>query len=236
MLLARQPKPSPPQHVELPDVPADDVRRLPSAGLHEGQDVDTGRGHVLRRADAGRVARLSDVSAHLIRVACETATGKRPEISIFGEDYDTPDGTCIRDYIHVSDLADAHVLALEYLLQNKKNLILNCGYGRGFSVREVLEVVQKLAGGPMTIRGSERREGDAKELVADSGKIREVLGWEPKRDNLEEIVGSALEWESKFTPDRKQQSNYNLVRLAVSRIAAVGRSLYRKGLKGLVVN
>ena len=146
----------------------------------------------------GRSGQAGPNTTHLIRVACETATGKRSEISIFGEDYDTPDGTCIRDYIHVSDLADAHVLALEYLLQNKKNLILNCGYGRGFSVREVLEVVQKLAGGPMTIRGSERREGDAKELVADSGKIREVLGWGPKWDDLEKIVGSALEWERKF--------------------------------------
>ena len=133
----------------------------------------------------------------------------------------------------MSDLADAHVLALEYLFQNKKNLILNCGYGRGFSVREVLEIVQKLAGGPMTIRGSERREGDAKELVADSGKFREVLGWEPKRDNLEEIVGSALEWESKFTPERKQQSNLGFSASRCQSDCCCGPVAIRKGFKGI---
>jgi len=155
----------------------------------------------------GRSGQAGPNTSHLIRVACEVATGQRPEMSIFGEDYDTPDGTCIRDYIHVSDLADAHVLALEYLLQNKKNLTLNCGYGRGFSVKEALDVVRKLADGPMTIRSAERREGDAAELVADSKKIREVLGWKPKRDDLEEIVSSALEWERKLARDRKQQAN-----------------------------
>ena len=99
------------------------------------------------------------------------------------------------------------MLALEYLLQNKMNLTLNCGYGHGFSVREVLEVVQKLAGGPMTINSAGRRKGDVAELVANSRKVREILEWRPKWDDLDAIVGSALEWERKLTRNREQQAN-----------------------------
>ena len=146
----------------------------------------------------GRSGQAGPNTSHLIGVACEAVTGKCPEMSIYREDYDTPDGTFIRVYIHVSDLADAHVLALEFLLQKQKSLTLNCGYGHGYSVGEVLEVVQKLAGGHMVIHTAERREGDAGELVANSSKARKVLGWEPNHDDLEEIVKSALEWERKW--------------------------------------
>lgn len=147
-------------------------------------------------ADAeGRSGQAGPNTTHLIRIASEVVAGKRPDISIFGEDYDTPDGTCIRDYIHVSDLADAHVLAIDHVLRTKENLTLNCGYGQGFSVRQVLDVMQKLADAPITVKSAPRREGDAARLVADSKKIRDVLGWRPKHDDLEEIISSALEWE-----------------------------------------
>ena len=119
---------------------------------------------------------------------------------VFGKDYNTPDGTCIRDYIHVSDLADAHVLALEFLLQKQKNLTFNCGYGHGYSAGEV---VQKPAGGHMVIHTAEWRGGDAGELVAGSSKTRKVLGWEPSHDDLKEVVKSTLEWERKSVHEQR---------------------------------
>jgi len=143
----------------------------------------------------GRSGQAGPNTTHLIRVACELVTDKRSEMSIFGDDYDTPDGTCVRDYIHVSDLADAHVLALEYLLLKQENLVLNCGYGHGFSVKQVLEVVKKIADHPLTIRSEGRREGDAAALVSDSHKIKEILGWSPKFDDLNIIVKTALDWQ-----------------------------------------
>ena len=116
-------------------------------------------------------------------------------MSIFGDDYDTPDGTCIRDYIHVSDLADAHVLTLEHILQKKQNLTLNCGYGHGYSVRQVLDVVRQLADHPLSINIASRRAGDVAVLVADTRKIRQRLGWVPHFDDLHVIIESALNWE-----------------------------------------
>ncbi len=146
---------------------------------------------------AGRSGQSGPDSSHLIRVACELIVGKRSKMSVFGTDYTTPDGTCIRDYIHVSDLAEAHVLALEHLLRHGENVILNCGYGHGFSVRQVIDVVRKLVDHELAIHMSARRAGDAEILVSDSRKIRETLGWKPRFDDLETIVNTALDWERK---------------------------------------
>ncbi|TAN64332.1 MAG: UDP-glucose 4-epimerase GalE [Magnetospirillum sp.] len=146
---------------------------------------------------AGRSGQVSPVASHLIKIAVEAAAGKRAGLSIYGDDYPTPDGTCIRDYIHVSDLADAHVLALGHLERGGDSLIANCGYGRGFSVREVLDAVQRVAGRQFAIDIGPRRRGDPPALVADSSLLKQVLGWVPKRNDLDLIIGSALEWESR---------------------------------------
>ncbi|MDO8607468.1 MAG: UDP-glucose 4-epimerase GalE [Phaeospirillum sp.] len=149
-------------------------------------------------ADAqGRSGQVSPVASHLIKIAVEAATGKRPGLSIHGADYPTPDGTCIRDYIHVSDLAEAHVLALGHLERGGESLIANCGYGRGFSVRDVLEAVQRVAGRELAIAIGPRRRGDPPALVADSTLLTRVLGWTPKRNDLDLIIRSALDWEAR---------------------------------------
>lgn len=130
---------------------------------------------------------------HLIPLALEVAIGKREHIAIYGADYPTADGTCVRDYIHVADLASAHLLALE-ALEKKDKLIYNLGNGRGFSVREVIESARRVTGLPIPARESERRPGDPAVLVASSQKIRSELGWEPKHPELDDIVRSAWEW------------------------------------------
>ncbi len=142
-----------------------------------------------------RTGQLTDNATHLIKVACETALGKRKEITVFGDDYDTPDGTCIRDYIHVSDLASAHVRALEYLQLYNKSLILNCGYGAGYSVKQVLDTLQSISGEPLNIRYGARRPGDIAQLVADSSQLRSLLKWEPQYNDLKQILNDAVEWE-----------------------------------------
>ena len=150
-------------------------------------------------ADAeGRAGQVGDRSTHLIKVASEVAVGRRAVIEIFGEDYDTPDGTCVRDYIHVSDLASAHVAALDYLEAGGASQAINCGYGRGSSVRQVLDCAQRLAERPMTIRSAPRRAGDPAELVADCGRLRSALAWQPRHDDLEAIVASAIAWERRL--------------------------------------
>ncbi|HEX9741981.1 MAG TPA: NAD-dependent epimerase/dehydratase family protein, partial [Nitrospiraceae bacterium] len=143
----------------------------------------------------GRAGQSTPNATQLIKVACEAAVGLRDSVTVFGEDYDTPDGTCIRDYIHVSDLADAHVLALRYLEAGGESRVLNCGYGHGFSVRQVLETVQQVSGRDLAIRSGPRRAGDPPALFADVSRIRDVLGWRPAHDDLSEIVASALRWE-----------------------------------------
>lgn len=138
-------------------------------------------------------------ATHLIKVAVEAATGKRQSVAIFGNDYDTTDGTGIRDYIHVADLASAHVLALEKLIAvPDENHILNCGYGRGFSVLDVLDSVDRLTNAKIDRRFEPRRPGDPDALVADNAAIRAVLGWTPVHDDLDTIVGHALAWERKL--------------------------------------
>ena len=143
----------------------------------------------------GRSGQTSPEATHLIILACKTATGAREHIDIFGEDYETPDGTCIRDYIHVTDLGAAHLAALDHLAAGGESLTLNCGYGRGYSVREVLGAVEAAAHVTLDKRPAPRRAGDPPVLIADAGRIRERLGWNPKHDDLPFIVKTALKWE-----------------------------------------
>ena len=145
----------------------------------------------------GTLGQATPEATHLIKVACETACGKRDAISVFGTDYDTKDGTCIRDYIHVEDLAAAHVNALEHLATGGDSSILNCGYGHGYSVREVLEMVRKVSGKHFEIREADRRTGDSACLVSDNRAIREQLGWIPEYEDLELICRTAYRWECK---------------------------------------
>jgi len=145
-----------------------------------------------------RTGQSTPNATHLIKVACQVALGGREYIEVFGEDYDTPDGTCIRDYIHVSDLVDAHVKALEYVRAKDENLVLNCAYGHGFSVREILAAVQAEVGHDIDIRSAPRRAGDPPALVADARRIQDRLGWTPSCDDIEFIVRTALNWERKL--------------------------------------
>ena len=145
-----------------------------------------------------RIGQSTRKATLLIKVACEAIVGKRPHVSIFGTDYDTPDGTGVRDYIHIEDLARAHVDALDYLRQKGSSAVLNCGYSHGYSVREVLDGVQRIAGQKLTIREEPRRDGDPPVLVAEAQRIRQVLGWTPKLDDLDAIIDSSLRWERKL--------------------------------------
>ncbi len=146
----------------------------------------------------GRIGQATPGATLLMKVAAEHAMGKREALYIFGTDYPTPDGTGIRDYIHVEDLADAHLKAIDYLRAGGESQILNCGYGHGYSVREVLETVQRVHGKPLNIIEQGRRAGDPPALIAGAEKIRSVLGWRPRYDNLEEIARSSLDWERKL--------------------------------------
>jgi UDP-glucose 4-epimerase len=147
----------------------------------------------------GRSGQSSAGATHLIKVAVEAALGKRSHVSVYGTDYDTPDGTGVRDYIHVSDLAAAHVDALEKLIADPATShVLNCGYGRGFSVLEVLDSVDRNTNMPIERRMEARRAGDSDALIANNGKILSTLPWRPKRDDLDTIVADALAWERKL--------------------------------------
>ena len=146
---------------------------------------------------SGKIGQTGKKAAHLIKVACDAALGVRPSASIFGTDYHTPDGTGIRDYIHVEDLAAAHVDALSYLKTEQASQILNCGYGNGHSVRKVLSKVQEISGVDFPIIETPRRQGDPACVVAAAAKIRQILGWQPQYNSLDTIVSSALAWEKK---------------------------------------
>ena len=143
----------------------------------------------------GRTGQSTKGATHLIKVACQAAIGKRTYFEIFGDDYDTKDGTCVRDFIHVSDLVEAHMLALKYLENGNANRIYNCGYGHGFSVREVIDTVMKISGAKIDVRNSPRRKGDPEIVIASNDLIMNELKWTPKYDNLEFIVETALKWE-----------------------------------------
>lgn len=147
----------------------------------------------------GTLGQTGKKASHLIKVACDAALGQRPHVGIFGTDFDTPDGTGIRDYIHVDDLARAHVDALSYLhSQRHPSQILNCGYGQGYSVREVIEKVKQISGVDFTVIEAERRAGDPACVIAASERITKILGWQPRFNNLDPIVRTALDWEKKL--------------------------------------
>jgi len=151
---------------------------------------------------ANRAGQSTKAATHLIKVACQVALGERPQLNIYGDDYPTPDGTCVRDYIHVTDLADAHVCALAHLAGGGQSLVLNCGYGVGYSVLEVIEAVKFVSGRNFAVNRAPRREGDPPVLVASVDRIREYLGWRPQFEDLKTIVRHALAWEAKIL--RKQ--------------------------------
>jgi UDP-glucose 4-epimerase len=146
----------------------------------------------------GRIGQATQGATLLTKVACEAMVGKRPHVSVFGSDYPTPDGTGMRDYLHVEDLAAAHLNALDYLRRNGKSVTLNVGYGHGYSVREVLRMVESVGGKPLVIREEARRAGDPAYLVARADRIRAELGWQPRYDDLTAIVTHSLAWERKL--------------------------------------
>ena len=143
----------------------------------------------------GLLGQATPEATHLIKVACECVTGQRDGMSVFGTDYETRDGTCVRDYIHVEDLAKAHVMALDYMAKGGESQVLNCGYGRGFTVREVIDVVKTESGVDFPVQETGRRAGDPAALMADNTRIKSVLGWQPDFDDLNTIVRTALAWE-----------------------------------------
>lgn len=143
----------------------------------------------------GRTGESPPEATHLVKVACQVATGKRDQLQIYGTDYPTPDGTCVRDYIHVTDLANAHVAALDALRANGKSAVYNCGYGRGYSVLEVISALEEVLGKPVPSAKAQRRPGDPPSLVAEANAIRQALDWQPKYDDIAFIVRTALEWE-----------------------------------------
>ncbi|MFT8244462.1 UDP-glucose 4-epimerase GalE [Roseomonas sp. BN140053] len=174
-------------------------RMLGEAGAAHGLNTVVLRYFNVAGADpAGRAGQRTLRATHLLKVACEAALGRRNVVEVYGNDYPTPDGTGLRDYIHVSDLADAHVAALRHLLSGGGSLTLNCGYGRGLSVREVLSAVERVTGSPLPVRYTARRAGDPPALIAQADRIKEVLGWKPVRQDLDGIIRSALAWERKL--------------------------------------
>jgi UDP-glucose 4-epimerase len=146
----------------------------------------------------GRIGQSTRKATLLVKVACEVVIGKRPHLAIFGTDYDTPDGTGVRDYIHVEDLATAHLDALTYLRDGGTSTVLNCGYGHGYSVREVIRSVEKATDGQLPVKEEPRRAGDPPVLVARADRVRTTLGWTPRLDDLDAIVRSSLAWERKL--------------------------------------
>jgi UDP-glucose 4-epimerase len=147
---------------------------------------------------AGRTGQSTPKATHLIKRAAQVALGRVPHLDIFGTDYSTPDGTGVRDYIHVTDLAAAHLLALDALRAGAPSTTYNCGYGRGFSVRQVIDGVNRIIGRPLPVREGPRRPGDPPTLISDPRRIQAELGWRPGHDDLDGIIRSALEWERRF--------------------------------------
>ena len=155
---------------------------------------------------SGRTGQSTKGATHLIKVAVETALGLRPRMQVFGTDYPTPDGTCIRDYIHVCDLVRAHSDALAYLRNGGTSNTLNCGYGRGFSVLEVIDTVKRVAGVDFRVDTAARRAGDPAQIVAKSDRIRALLGWQPQFDDLATIVRHAFDWERRLAARRSEKT------------------------------
>jgi UDP-glucose 4-epimerase len=153
-----------------------------------------------------RVGLATVGATHLLKIAVEAATGQRAKIDVFGTDYPTPDGSCIRDFIHVSDLAQAHRAALSYLRDGGASVTLNCGYGRGYSVIETIEAVRRVSGRSFAVQYGPRRPGDIMTMIADTGRIRRTLDWTPQYDNLETIAAHALAWEEKLFRERSGEA------------------------------
>lgn len=183
---------------------------LVETALHEMQASFTSKGEPLKYvalryfnvAGASQNLKIGPAhpnGTHLIKVACQAATGQRPDIKIYGTDYNTKDGTCVRDYIHVDDLVSAHVLALDYLADTKNpSVVLNCGYGKGYSVKEVLDVFQQATNTKLNIELAPRRPGDPEQLIADPTNIKQILDWKPQYDDLAVICKSAYDWEKRL--------------------------------------
>ena len=200
----------PPGGVAAEDTPTDPINpygrsKLMSEWMLRDVSAATRLRHVALRYfnvagsdPGGRIGQSTPDATLLTKVAVEHAVGKRPHVAIYGTDYPTPDGTGVRDYIHVEDLAAAHLAALGYLRAGRASVTLNCGYGHGYSVREVLAAVERAAGRPLVIREEPRRAGDPPSLIARADRIRTVLGWAPRYDRLDQIVGDALRWERKL--------------------------------------
>jgi UDP-glucose 4-epimerase len=150
----------------------------------------------------GRIGLATVGATHLFKIAVEAATGQRAKVDVFGTDYPTPDGSCIRDFIHVSDLAQAHRAALSYLRNGGASVTLNCGYGRGYSVLETIEAVRRVSMRNFAVQYASRRPGDIMTMVADTSRIRSTLDWTPRYDDLETIATHALNWEEKLTRER----------------------------------
>ncbi|ACB95490.1 UDP-glucose 4-epimerase GalE [Beijerinckia indica] len=146
----------------------------------------------------GRLGQASPVATHLIKIAVQAALGFRKGMDVYGTDYPTPDGSCVRDYIQVTDLVDAHLLALDYLRQGGESLTCNCGYGRGLSVLDVIRTVKAVSGVDFEVRIAGRRAGDPASLIAGATHVRDLLGWQPKHDHVEEMVKQALDWERRL--------------------------------------
>ena len=176
---------------------------LRDAGFAHGLSYGVLRYFNVAGADPqGRTGQSTKGATHLIKVAVETALGRRAKMDVFGTDYPTPDGTCLRDYIHVTDLTQAHSDLLAYLRKGGASATANCGYGRGFSVLEVIDTVKKVSGVDFTVEMSPRRPGDPAQIVAASDRLRTLTGWQPKYDDLSVIVGHALAWERKLMAKR----------------------------------
>ena len=151
----------------------------------------------------GRAGQRTPNATHLIKVACEHAVGKRDAITVYGSDFDTPDGTGVRDYVHVTDLADAHVRVLTHLLAGEESVVFNCGYGRGASVLDVARAVERVTGCRVNLRYADRRAGDPAVIVANPERLRRALSWAPRFDDLDEIVRTALEWEQRVQREQE---------------------------------
>lgn len=159
--------------------------------------------NVAGASPSGKIGQSFPKATHLIKVCCEAAVGKRDLVEIFGTDFNTNDGTCVRDYIHVSDLASAHLDALGFLDSSSKSEIFNCGYGRGYSVREVINSVKKVSGVDFKVVESAPRLGDPPSLVSNCEKIKKILNWQPKYEDIDYIVKTALEWEKTLLMNKK---------------------------------
>ena len=168
------------------------------ARAHDFRHVSLRYFNVAGADEKGRCGQSNRLASHLIKKACQVALGRAQWLDVYGQDYPTPDGTGVRDYVHVSDLVDAHVLAINYLRDGGRSATMNCGYGRGASVLEIAKVVGSVTGNPLPLRFCPRRLGDAPSVVADSRLLRETLGWSAKYDDLELIVRTALMWEKRL--------------------------------------